>query len=179
MTAVVRKPILQSYVPVIFALITPFCFTGRVLLIRRMTNEKFGICFDTTTLSMTVFMIDNLIFFILALFYWNYFVKIDWYALLMGTIGAIVDHAGLNVAYLALRKGPGGPITATFCVSTIFVSIVEALRYLKMPSFIEIIGFIIGFVGSLEFVIPEVVEGIIFFWKWRCFRSNNKGWKYQ
>ena len=148
------------------------CFTSRVLLIRRMTTKKFGICFDTTTLTMTVFFIDNSIFLLFAIFYWNYYVPIDWYVLGMGTIGVILDSAALTVAYLALGRGPGGPITAVFCSCSIGVTIIEALRYMKLPSKIELIGGLIGLIGALEFVIPDYMEKVLFFW--RCCKSNSK-----
>lgn len=156
---------LSSYVPVLFALITPLCFTSRVLLIRKMTNKQFGVCFNTTTLTMTVFLIDNVLFLVVAIFYWKYYVPIDWYLILMGTIGVFFDSAALNVAYLALGRGPGGPIVALFSTSTIGITAIESLRYMKAPSLIELIGGCIGMIGALELVIPDKIEKIFCFCK--------------
>lgn len=65
---------------------------------------------------MTTFFIDNLLLLIGALFYWHLH-GFSSYLLLMGTIGILFDSAGLCCAYMAMGKGPGGPITALLCSS--------------------------------------------------------------
>lgn len=163
---------ISSYIPVTFAIVSCIFFTCRIILMRKMTAKKFGICFDTTTLSMMVFFIDNTIFLVAAIFYWNYVVQIDWYVLLLATIGIIIDSAALTIAYLALERGPGGPITGFFCCSSIGITIIESIRYLKLPTTLEFVGGIIGLIGAFEFVIPDKIERILMFWKW-CQCSNN------
>ena len=138
----------------------------RVITIRKLTNEKYGINFDTTTLTMTTFFVANLVFLALAIIYWTYYVPLDWYLLLIGTIGVFLDSAAHNIAYVALGRGPGGPITALFCASTIGVAIVESIKYLKMPGWLELAGGFIGLIGALEFVIPDKVEKVFCFWRW-------------
>lgn len=155
------KAVLASWVPVTFAVTTPIFFTGRVILLRRMTMAQFGICFNPITFTMMVFFIDNALLLIGAIVYWQYF-AFDSYLFLMGTIGVLFDSGGLLLAYVAIGKGPGGPLAAFYCLSTIGVILIDSVRYLTVPSWIEIVGCVIGLLGALEFVIPQYLERIIF-----------------
>ena len=77
---------------------------------------------------MLVFLIDNLIFLVVAIFYWTFYVRINLYVLLMGTIGVVIDSIALTLGYIALGRGPGGPIVAVMCGSTIGVTLIDAIR---------------------------------------------------
>lgn len=55
----------------------------------------------------------------------------------------------------AMTMGPPPIVTCIALSSTLFFVIVEAVRKLKFPNFIEIICLIIGFIGFFELVVPN------------------------
>ena len=70
------------------------------------------------------------------------------------------EIAAMNFIYLALSKGPGGPITAIVSTCSVFITLFETIRHLKVPSYIELIGLAVGIVGALEFVVPNLIHKI-------------------
>ena len=51
-----------------------------------------------------------------------------------------------------------GPVSAITALSNILLVIVEAIRNVKAPTWVEIIALILGFVGGIELVFPEIFE---------------------
>lgn len=130
------KHLLPSYVPVLCALLTSFCFTSRILTARKLVTKEYGIGFDTTKLMMTTYLLANLVFLALAIIYWSYYATLDKYLLIMGTLSAVLDCVVHNLVYIALGRGPGGPITALFSMSSVGVVIIESVRFLKVPGWL-------------------------------------------
>ena len=108
---------------------------------------------------MTVNFVDNVILLVVGLIYWNLQSEpFNWRVFWFGCLGGAADSVGRLTAYTAFTKGPGGPITALCCVSTILSAIVESFIHWKSPTYIEILGGVIGFLGAIEFVIPHHME---------------------
>lgn len=75
--------------------------------------------------------------------------------LTIGTIGSVLNTLGIVFAAKATSIGPIGPVAALTSTSNILFSIVYAVRFLKFPSILEVIGMIIGIFGALTLTIPE------------------------
>lgn len=138
----------------VFAVITPISFTSRVLFFRKLTSSEHGICFHVTTLMMSSFLVPNLFIMVIAIYVWTCVHSISWYVFFVGTVGSVIDSMAMNLIYIALSKGPGGPITAIVSTCSVFITLFETIRHKKMPSYIELIGLLIGIIGALEFVVP-------------------------
>ena len=88
----------------------------------------------------------------------------------MGLIGSIINTAGLTFMNTAISCGPMGPVSSIGGCSNILLVVVEAVKHRKTPSYIELISLILGFLGALELVIPDVVHSIL-----KCLFCCGKG----
>ena len=140
------------------ALITVCSFTARVHTFRRMTKIEEAWVSDSTNLVTGSYFYSNILVLFVALFYWIYIKSIDWRILGLSLAGALVDMLSINCMYVALSRGPGGPITAIGSMSSVLTVIIEAVRNDKAPSWIEIIALVFGVLGALEFVVPKFVH---------------------
>lgn len=134
-------------------LITPLTFCANGILIRTITNEKYGINFNGTNLSMSSFLVVNVFVIIIAMIYWSSH-SFSMYLFWIGTFGAIINSAGLACMNTAISTGPMGPVSAIGACANIFLALVEAVKHQKVPSYIEFIALFLGFSGALELVIP-------------------------
>lgn len=62
--------ILPVWMPVLFGILTPVVFCSNGLLLRYITDDKKGIKFNGTTISMSAVFAVNLILLIFAIFFW-------------------------------------------------------------------------------------------------------------
>lgn len=160
----IMKPVVSSWVPVLFGILTPVCFTLRGVLIRRLSDEKYGLCFDISHASMSVYLSVNVIVLIFAIIYWTRFV-FSQYHFWLGIVGSLIDTAALNLFSIAMDRGPMGPASAIASFNAVILVIVDAFKKWQMPSSIEIIGMVLGFIGCLELVIPDKIHRLICFFR--------------
>ena len=119
--------VLPTWIPVIFGILTPMCFTTNGILLRKLTSPKYGINFNGTTMSFTTYFIVNLLILIFAAFFWqsHHFSKdLFW----LGTIGSIINTVGISCLNTAITKGPMGPVSSIAALSNIMLVIEEAIR---------------------------------------------------
>ena len=157
-------PSLPSYLPVLFAFLGPIFFTTRGILIRRLSDPSYGICFNISHVSMTVYFVVNGFVLIFALIYWLRF-EFNQKLFFLGIGGSLVDSVALQCLSLSMEQGPMGPAAAIASFSSVILVIIEALKTWLMPSTIEIIAMILGLIGCLELIIPDQIKKIVCFFR--------------
>lgn len=144
-------------VPVIFGILTPIVFTVNGILIRKLTSVEHGFNFNASDMSMSGYFFVNLLILIFSVFFWQSH-EFDMQLFILGTIGSIINTIGISLNTTAYAKGPLGPVSAIAATSNILLVIEEAIRKLTVPSWVEFLALIIGFLGALELVFPEIFE---------------------
>lgn len=150
---------IPPFVPVVFAIVTPIVFTMNGILVRKLTSPDSGINFNGKNLSFASQLLVNTFILIVAISYWQSH-HYSGELFLFGTLGSIINTLGLYLSNLAYTNGPLGPVSSITCSSNILLIIVEALIYKKVPTWVEILGFLLGFAGTLEIVFPKLFEMI-------------------
>lgn len=143
--------------PVLFGILTPLTFTSNGICIRLLTRPQYGMNFKGELLSFSSYFIVNLIILIFAVVFWQFHPfnrRLFW----IGTVGSIINTIGIGCITMAIQKGPMGPVSALSATSNILLVIVEAIRNQKVPSWIELLALVFGFLGGLELVFPEIFE---------------------
>lgn len=154
--------IIESWIPVVIALLYPVLITLRVILFRRMTQKSYGMEFNVYTLFNLAYLLIGIIFAIFGIvIYWPS-VEVTWHLIWVGAFAGATNHMALLTLYKGISMGPAGPIIAVTCLSSVFVLIIEAIRIGRVPTIIEILGIIIGTIGAIEFVYPELFDKIIY-----------------
>lgn len=113
---------LASWVPVLLGVMTPVCFAMRGIIIRKLSDEKYGICFNISDASMTVYFLVNVVILILAIVYWVR-VRFDKDMFWLGIVASMVDTVAINCLSVALDKGPMGPASALANFNTIILTV--------------------------------------------------------
>ena len=149
------EKVMPTWVPVIFGVVTPMCFTANGMLVKHLTGPKMG--FDASILSFSSYLVVNLIIVIVAIVYWVK-VEFDTYLFIVGMIGSIINTLGITSIQNALSCGPAGPVSALAACSNLLLVVIEAVKNKEMLSPLEVVAFIFGTFGSLELVIPDVFE---------------------
>ena len=145
---------IQPWMPVVLALIAPFGFATSNLQSKYLATQK---GFDPSKLTFGAFGLVGffLSFFLLAEVLQN---GINIRFLILGIFGSILNTVGLVFISKACACGPIGPVISLVNMNTILFSMVEAIRFMKMPLTFEIIGLCIGFFGALVLTIPDQME---------------------
>lgn len=156
-TSVVHKT--PIWVPVLYGLLTPLCFTASGMLTKHCCNEKIG--FKPQRLAFQSCLIVNVIIIIVGSFYWT---KIGFNKELMvdGIAGSIINTLGISTIQIALSLGPAGPVSAIASFSNLFLVFVEAIRKKQMISLLDIIALAFGLYGGFILVIPSFFERFCF-----------------
>lgn len=156
--------VFPSWMPVISAIITTLFFSSRGVLIRRLSDEKYGICFNVSTTSMSVFFTVNLIVLCFAIYFWVN-IRFSSYFFWLGIVASLIDTVALNCLSISLDKGPMGPASAIANFNTMLLVLVDALKTWKVPTTIELSAVVIGFIGCLVLLIPDHLERLFCFWR--------------
>ena len=81
---------------------------------------------------------------------------IDWNLWTIGSIGSLVSCLGQVFATSAIGTGkPAGPMSALFSSQVIIVTLYSAIRQLKLPHYMQLIGLAFGIIGALIISVPE------------------------
>lgn len=78
--------------------------------------------------------------------------------LILGTFVGVFRTLSMIWTIIALSIGPQPIVMALVCSSTLMLTIIEAVRNMKAPNLIEFICLFVGFIGTLELMIPQHVE---------------------
>lgn len=160
--------VLPTWVPVLFGILTPICFTSSNVLLRTLTDEKYGFNFNGTNISMTSIAVVNVLVVIFAIVFWQFHhfsPNLYW----IGLVGSIVNTIGLTCMNTAISCGPMGPVASIGASSTILLVIVDAIASRRVPNYVELIALVLGFGGALELVIPDQLASIF---TCGCFRKK-------
>ena len=149
-----------AWVAVLFGIMTPISFTTNGVLVKHLTTKsKFP--FEPTNLSFTAYVMANLIVLCGAIAYWS-LIEFSTYLFIVGIIGSIINTIGLVSLGNAFSMGPAGPISAIAAISNLLLVIIEAIKLRKVPSNLELIGFICGAYGAFILVLPNIFEKFCF-----------------
>ena len=110
----------------------------------------------------------SLIVLVFAACFWaynkdNYYLSFKWDLFWWGFGGSVTNILGMVSLQISLSQGPAGPIAAFVSISNVFLTLLECAYYTKMLRSMEIVGLVIGFLGSLFLVIPEAFSRIVRF----------------
>jgi drug/metabolite transporter (DMT)-like permease len=158
-TALDEAPTVPVWVPILFGLLTPVCFTTNGLLTKHLTNT---VGFNPSRLCFNSYFIVNLLVAIVAVFYFQshpFDMNLFW----LGLAGSIVNTLGITCIQNALTLGPIGPVSALSASSTFLLVVVEAIKWATLPSAIQMIALVFGLYGAFVLVIPEVFAKIFCF----------------
>jgi len=61
----------------------------------------------------------------------------------------------------AYANGPAGPVSAFVELNNVLLVIFEGIRLLKLPNYLEIIGFMLGISGALVMSIPKQIKNLL------------------
>lgn len=142
---------------VMFSIATPFVFTLNSILVRKLTSADYGLNFNATDMAMSGYFFVNLLILIVSICFWQSH-QFDMQLFVIGTIGSIINTIGISLNTTALSKGPLGPVSAIAACSNILLVVEEAIRNLTVPNWVEFLALILGLIGVLEIVYPEMFE---------------------
>ena len=153
----------------LFGILTPCFFVASGLFIKHLTSPKVG--FDAMTISFSTSCFSSILILIIGgSWYWLEVETFNKRLFIIGFFGSIFDSCGKACIQKAYSSGPAGPVSAFVELNNVVLIIFEAIRYMKMPNYLEFLGFIFAIVGALVLCIPEILT------KWIrtlfCCRSN-------
>ncbi len=114
-----------AWIPVMVAVMTPIGFALNAMLVKYLTTER---NMDPSVLSYGSFTLVNFVILIIAIIYWSTN-EFDTRLFLIGLFGSFFNTLGIVCAMLSVTKGPAGPATALRYVSTIMLTVEEAIRF--------------------------------------------------
>ena len=162
-----------AWLAVIFGMITPLGFATNAIFARFLTYE---LRFDPKRLQFSAGTVMSIIVQAIAILFWYYnpndiyksfSINLFWW----GFFGSIINILGLVSLQFALSKGPAGPISAFVSLSNVLLTLAECFYNQQALKMTELIGFVIGFLGVLILVVPELFEKIFYFMTCQCFIS--------
>ena len=143
-----------KWIAVLFGILTPCFFVANGLYIKHLTAPH--VRFDAITISFSTQLFSSLIILVIGFaWYWQEVEVLNKKMFLIGFFGSILDSLGKACIQKAYSCGPAGPISAFVELNNIALIILEAVRYMKMPNYLEFLGFIFAIVGALVLCIPE------------------------
>jgi len=139
---------------ILFAFITPCFFTGSGLFNKHLTNAENG--FDATTMSVGTSFVSSVLVLILGVaWFWQQVEPFNSTLFVVGIFASILDTTGKVFIQRAFANGPVGPVAAVTECNNILLIIIDAIRVLKFPTWLEIVGFVLGISGGMVFAIPD------------------------
>ena len=145
----------QTWVPVVIAMITTIFFTTSSLLNKYLTDPK-AMGFDSWKLSFASYSIVGFCL-LLGLIYRAVSDPESFQSrmLFLGTFGSIINTFGIVLLNKAYSEGPLGPVAALTSIQSIMFSIVQAFIRQTVPLPLELFGSFIGLIGAFVLTIPE------------------------
>ena len=79
---------------------------------------------------------------------------------IFGGIGCIFEDLGCICLNHAYSKGATGKCVALMQLSIILLTIIECIRHLAIPNYLQIIGMLVGIMGALVLTVPDELRRI-------------------
>jgi drug/metabolite transporter (DMT)-like permease len=149
-----------TWIPVLFGILAPISFTTFQTYCKHLTSPRLN--FKSDQLTFSSYLCVNLVILVVAIVYWNVSGKFQKNLFYYGFVSGSFDAFGSMMLLKAIGSGPAGPVCSIVALSSIMLAIVQALRFWKMLSTIELLGLIFGTFGGLILVIPEWFEKYFF-----------------
>lgn len=75
---------------------------------------------------------------------------------ILGSIGSLINCVGTFFSISSYATGkPAGPIAALQATQMIMVTIIDSIRFGEIPHYMQLIGLLIGIVGTLVLSMPD------------------------
>lgn len=135
---------------------------------------------DPVDFAMAYWFIDSVLMIIMSLIHFNTGSgagTFEWKYWFMGFFGSMLSLIGCTstISAFNVENPPFGPISALLQTQSIINVVIYALRTQTIPSTIEIIGLIIGFMGAMILTIPNEMYSLWFrLTRCRAYREENK-----
>ena len=147
---------------ILFGIFTPVLFTTNNVITKWLCNKDQN-PFNASNLSFSSYLFTNLVVIIFAVPYWV-FVGFQFRMFIIGLLGGLINTFGLVCVQLAIASGPGGPVQAIIFGSNLFLVVIEAVKYTRLPTTFEFTSLVFGAYGALIMVIPDIFEKFCFCW---------------
>lgn len=152
-----------SWFPTLLAMVAPIGFSLSSLLVKWLVGKR---KINATTLPICAYTLVNFLISIISVLYFV-FDSFDLYAFVIGFVGSIINTMGIICTVHAFTNGPIGPTSAVINIGTIFLVIVEAVRFLTVPRYLEVLSVVVGLLGGAILTIPEEMQKAL-----GCRRNN-------
>ena len=94
--------------------------------------------------------VTSLIILLIGIFYyWKYSATFDYYLFAIGLFASIFDTAGKSLLAYCLSIGPAGPILGMEALTSVLLTINEAIRVSQIPNWIQGLGLFFGVFGAV------------------------------
>ena len=166
-----KKPLIETWVPVVFGILTPNFYCMNTLLLKHLTglapNQKTAFeferkrFFNEANLTFSSIMVVNIFVMAFAIPYWTLTGDFDLYLFWVGFVASSINAIGLYCCQMALARGPAGPITAIIQIDNLLLVIIEAIKNKKLISGIESVALVLGVIGALILTIPDEILRLV------------------
>jgi len=129
-------------------------FMAQIFFTKHVTKPDLN--FDAMTLNYGMTVVVNTVVLLVGItWYWSFVEPFNRTLFLIGIFGSVFDCLGQTYVSVALSIGPAGPIISLVNLGALLLLIWEAIRTATVPSYLEIIGFVIEVFGALALNFPE------------------------
>ena len=143
-----------KWIAVLFGILTPCFFVAGGLWIKHMTKP--GVGFEAMTVSFSSSLVTSTITIIIGVsWYWRSVAVFEKKLFLIGFFGSIFESFGQAFIYKAYSNGPAGPVSSFVELNNMVLIVSEAIKYKKLPNWLELLGFVLALVGALVLCIPN------------------------
>lgn len=149
------------YVPVLLALLCSVMFMIISLMFKYLSDEN-KIGFDSSTVTFNITgTVAAIVLIIGGSWYWQEVAEFDGTLFLIGFFQSLCEAVAQASIVNGLSCGPAGPVTVLGACGVVFLTIFECFRLGKIPSAMQFVGLVLGFIGMLTMSLPDEIA--------RCF----------
>ena len=158
------------WVAVLASLVMPIVCTFFIMVIK-YSNETLNN--DPRDWTTALWLIASICWQISGVVAFSQDETFEWSKFINGSIASALNLAGCLFVITCFSTGaPAGPASALVNMQTVLVVIIAAIASGIMPSWIEIVGLLIGIFGAMLLTIPDIIKAC--FYRVFCCRSLPK-----
>jgi len=146
-----------SWFPTLLAMLAPIGFSLSSILVKWLVGKR---KLNATTLPICAYTVVNLVISIASVCYFL-LSAFNWQAFLLGFISSIINTLGIICTVHAFSSGPIGPTSALINSGTILLVIVEGIRFLTVPRYLEVLSVLVGLLGGAILTMPREIQRVI------------------
>jgi hypothetical protein len=150
---------MPSWVPIFLGVLTPIGFIFENIFIKTLTSEEIG--FNATRVSFQAYLMANIIFGIVGIFYYSDHV-FDFRLLWVGSAGSIIVTLGIVCINNAFSLGPAGPCSAIASTPPFFFVVICAIKDSRFPGPLELVALLFGTIGTFYILAPTSIAKIFY-----------------